>query len=212
MQITSLASLANLHTIYSWAVPEGKWLEVMKDEDPFKYESFPNNAAYQIYLLTLSVRSELQNKTVTVPTFIAASEDDSTVIFSGTVEFFDKATHPNNKMIIYTTKPGISSGKIDRVNSVFPDQHILSSAHTALVLPGSSSHYGVNGDYGYCNHYFPNEMEKYNRCKARKEDYLGEISEENLKKGVIRRLMYNPNFDSLEKSLSQFIDLLSEKK
>ncbi|MBI3593676.1 MAG: alpha/beta fold hydrolase [Nitrospirae bacterium] len=212
MQITWLASLANLHTVYSWAIPDGKWIDLMNDEDPFKYESFPNNAAYQIYLLTLAVRSELQRKKVTIPTFIAASEDDSTVIFSGTVDFFESATHSNNKMIVYTTKPGSSSGKIDRVNSYFPEQHILSSAHTALVLPGSSSHYGANGDYTYCNHYFPKDMDKYNQCKNKKEDYLGEISEENLKKGVIRRLMYNPNFESLEKSLSQYIDLLPDQK
>ncbi|MBI1821383.1 MAG: alpha/beta fold hydrolase [Nitrospirae bacterium] len=208
IQITSMASLANLHKIYSWALPGAKWIDLMKDEDPFKYESFPYNAAYQIYLLTLEVRSSLDNHKLTIPTFIAASEDDSTVMISGTVDFFDKANNPNNKMILYTTKTGIPSGKIDRVNSFFPDQHILTSAHTAIVLSAASAHYGINGDYAYCSHYFPKEMGKYDRCKNKKEDYLGEISEENLKKGVIRRLMYNPNFDSLESSLSQFIESL----
>ena len=36
----------------------------------------------------------------------------------------------------------------------------------------------------------------------------GEITEENLKAGILRRLMYNPNFAALKVSMRQFIDKL----
>jgi hypothetical protein len=94
------------------------------------------------------------------------------------------------------------------VKSSFPDRRILSSAHTALVLRESDPHYGINGDYANCLHYFPKVPDKYRRCKDKKEDYLGELTDENLKKGVIRRLMYNPNFSGLASSLGEFIERL----
>ena len=212
MRITSMAALADIHKLYSWAFPRSRWIDLMNDEDPFKYESFPYNAAFQIFLLTREVDALRKERPFTVPLFIAASEDDSTVLFSGTREFFGAASNPKNRMIVYTTHAAGISEKVTRVNSAFPDQHILSSAHTALVLPPGSAHYGEHGDYAYCNHYFPKEIGKYEQCKMKKENYLGEISDENLKKGIIRRLMYNPNFNRLEESLARFADSLEASR
>ncbi len=97
------------------------------------------------------------------------------------------------------------------VNSVFPDQHIIGSAHTAIIVPASDAHYGEHGDYTYCTHYtfaVNKTSEKYALCSNKKEDFLGETTGENLKKGVIRRLMYNPNYPAMTRSLKRFIDTL----
>jgi hypothetical protein len=52
-------------------------------------------------------------------------------------------------------------------------------------------------------------MEKYAACLNHPEqDYHGELTEENLRAGILRRLMYNPNFAALKVSMRQFIDKL----
>ena len=56
-------------------------------------------------------------------------------------------------------------------------------------------HYGVSGEYSNCVHYYPDEMEKYSHITH--EQALQTKSEENLKAGILRRLMYNPNFAAL---------------
>ena len=208
--ITPLAFVATYHNIYSWAAPYGKWLDVMKDEDPFKYESFPKNAVDQIDLLIKAVAARLNGKEVKIPVFVAASNDDSTVHVSATLDFFKWATNPFNRMILYTSKPavfpaGINTSQIETVNSVFPDQNILSSAHTAIVLPPGDAHYGKNGDYVSCAHYYPKEMKEYDTCKNKKANYFGELTDDNLKKGIVQRLMYNPNFDLLKTSMKDFV-------
>lgn len=214
LKVTSLAAIANIHKIYSWASPSAKWLDVMPDKDIYKYESFPKNAAAQIYDLTQAVNSQLQKHAVTIPVFAAASLDDTTVNTSATIEFIAHTQNPSSKLILYSTDtknapPGFPLNKLELVNSVIPEQKILSSAHTAIVLPPEDTHYGVAGDYSNCNHYYPDEMGKYNACNNKpKEDLQGELTKENLKAGTLRRLMYNPNFAGLKLSMKKFIDTL----
>lgn len=212
--VTPMAFIANWHKVYSWTVQEGRWLDVMKDEDPFKYESFPKNAVDQIHLLTKEVRSQLDGNKFPLPVFIAASKDDSTVDTSATLNFFKQLSHTRSKMVLYSNRPAaaipaeIDASRIEVVNSAIPGQKILSSAHTAIVLPPHDAHYGANGRYAYCLHYYPKEMEKYRACRSKNGNYLGELVEENLKNGVMQRLMYNPHYDSLQASMKKFVAAL----
>jgi esterase/lipase len=214
LKITSLAAVANAHKIYSWASPSAKWLDVMPDKDIYKYESFPKNAAAQIYDLTQAVNSRLHEHAVSIPVFAAASQDDTTVITSATVDFMARTQNPSSILVLYSTNasevlPGFPAEKLEMVNSVFPEKKILSSAHTAILLPPDDEHYGVGGEYSNCIHYYPGEMEKYDACNNKpKEDFQGELTETNLKAGILRRLMYNPNFAALKLSMKKFIDNL----
>jgi esterase/lipase len=213
-KVSSLAALANLHKIYSWAYPPAKWVDIMPDRDNFKYESFPKNAAAQIYALTRAVNLRLQSHAVNIPVFVAASQDDTSVNASATIEFIAHSLNLSNKLVLYSTDPkkaqtGIPIDKLELVNSVFPEQKILSAAHTAIVLPPEDSHYGAAGNYSNCIHYYPDEMEKYLACNNNpQEDLQGELTKENLKTGTLRRLMYNPNFARLKISMKKFIDSL----
>jgi esterase/lipase len=225
LKITRWAALANLHKLYSWLMPSRKWVDIKPDLDIYKYESFTKNAATQLYALTKELNGQLRGHEVGIPVFIAASEDDMTVNTSVIFEFIARARHPSSKLVLYTTEPekfppGFLAGKravgefrgtakLQLVNSVVPEQKILSSAHTAIVLPPEDKHYGVAGEYSNCVHYYPDEMEKYAACiKNPSADFQGELIEKNLKAGILRRLMYNPNFASLKVSMKRFIESL----
>ncbi len=210
IQITSLAAMANWHKAYSWLVPRARWGDIRNDDDPFKYNSFPLNGADQVHLLTKEIHAHLAKKEIAVPVFVAASLDDATVKTAGTLAFFKRTLNPLNRMILYSAEAA-SFPMIDRievVNSRFPEQRIISSAHTAIVVPPSDPHYGAEGAAVGCEHYFDDDPAKYARCKSKNEDFRGEISDANLAQGVVRRLTYNPNFDMLKVSLEQFIDTL----
>lgn len=209
LEVDSLAALANVHKyrIFGFA-----WLDVMPDKDAYKYESFPKNAAAQIYDLTQAVNSRLKEHAVSIPVFAAASQDDTTVHVSATIAFMAHTLDPSSKLVLYSTDPtkalpDFPPDKLEMVNSVFPEQKILSSAHTAIPVPPEDKHYGVAGDYSNCTHYYPDEMEKYDACNNKPREALqGELTKENLKAGTLRRLMYNPNFTALKLSMKKFID------
>jgi esterase/lipase len=214
LKITPKASLATVHKIYSWLMPSAKWVSIMSDKAIYRYESFPKNAAAQMYELTQKVQSKLHGNAINIPVFTVASQDDTTVYTSATLDFMIHARHTSNKLILYTvdTKkipPNIPAGNLELVNSVFPEQKILSSAHTSITLPLDDAYYGMMGEYSNCMHYYPDELKKYDACNNNPgQDLQGELTEENLKTGTLRRLMVNPNFSTLKISMKKFIDSL----
>ena len=226
IRITPWAALAKFHKFYSWLVPYGKWLAIKSDHDIYKYESFPVNAAVQVYALTKEIKRLLQQQKMAIPVFVACSEDDITVDTSATLDFVARAHHPDSRIVLYTTKvenhsandPEIdpirnelrTAGKLELVNSVFPERRILSSSHTAIVLPESDTHYGASGSYSSCSHYYPGNLEKFSACNDNvKIIFHGELTANNLKTGIVRRLTYNPNYSELLTSMKKFIDSLS---
>jgi len=214
LEITRRAAWANLHRLYSWLMPSAKWVGIRPDRSFYKYESLPKNAVAQTHALTKKLDSLLQKHEVILPVFAVASQDDTTANTPATIEFMAHAHHPSSRLVLYTTDtgklpPGISAEKLELVNSALPEQKILSSAHTAIVLPPDDPHYGAAGDYSNCIHYYPDDMEKYAACINNSGDiFQGEITEANLKTGTLRRLMYNPNFAALKTSMKRFIDNL----
>ncbi len=204
LAVSPLGFMANWHKLYSWAYPPGAWMGLQEDEDRVKYESFPFNAGDQIYLLTREIQRLLTHRTMSLPLFIAASEDDATVRTGATLRFFEQAAHPSKRMLLYGTGTTTLPARVERIPCVLPDQRIASSAHTAIAIPPDDPHYGARGDYASCGHYF-GDAEKYRLCKNRKEDLLGEVSRENLGKGLIRRLTYNPHYDGMMAHLASHI-------
>ena len=213
-KVTPRAAYANLHMLYSWLIPSAKWVGIAPDKSLYKYESLPKNAAAQMHALTKTLNSLLRKHEVSIPVFVAASEDDMTANTPATLEFMAHAHHPSSKLVLYTTDtgklpPGIPAEKLELVNSVMHEQNIISFAHTSIVIPGKDPHYGASGEYSNCVHYYPDDMEKYDACSNKPEEVLqGEITEANLKTGTVRRLMYNPNFTALKLSMKRFIDNL----
>ena len=211
LKITPRAALATLHKLYSWLIPSAKWVNIGPDKSRYKYESFPKNAAAQMHALTKKLQALLREREIGIPVFIAASQDDITASPQAALEFMAYARHPSSRLVLYTTDtkqrlPGIPAEKLELVHSVFPGQNILSSAHTAIVLPPGDPYFGAGGDYCNCIHYYPGDMEKYRACNGNTEEiFLGEITDANLETGLLRRLMYNPNFAALKDSMKRFM-------
>ena len=214
LKISSKAAWANLHKFYSWLNPSAKWVNIMPDRDIYKYESFPKNAAAQMHALIQQINEQELLHKLNFPVFTAASTDDITADTLATLNFMIHMPHPSSKLVLYTTDGGkhihgFSEDKLELVNSMVPDQRILSSAHTSIVLPPDDTHYGIAGNYSNCTHYYPGEMEKYNACINKPDEVLqGEITDQHLAAGTLRRLMYTPHFAALKTSMQQFIDKL----
>ncbi|MFA6015505.1 MAG: alpha/beta fold hydrolase [Gallionellaceae bacterium] len=211
LQISPKAALANLHKASSWLLPSTKWISIHPDWDCYKYESFSKNAAAQIHALTRVINKQIKQNSLTLPIFSVVSQDDTTVNTPATLKFMMQAQHPANKLIYYFSDAGSipdwhGAGQFEAVNGVFPDAGIIGSAHTAIVLPAKDEYYGVNGNYRNCLHYLPNRLEDFITCQQDKQQTLfGEITTENLGKGLLCRLMYNPSFSALQTALQQFI-------
>lgn len=214
LKVTSKAAWADVHRLYSWWVPAAKWLSVHADQDHFKYESFPKNAAAQMFSLTSALQKMIAQRALNIPIFTVVSQDDATVDTAATVDFMRQAQNPFNHLLCYFSEQGPVSEesvnpKVECVRAVLPEQKIVSSAHTAIVLSPEDRYYGATTQYCNCLHYYPKEMKKFEVCRAGAAQVMqGEISEKNLREHLIRRLMYNPHFAGMRRSIEIFIDRL----
>ena len=206
---TDLVALAGLlDYLTHWVGP------IHDDVDYAKYESFTVNAAHQIYLLTGEIRSglELSNR-LDMPIFAAFSEDDLTVDAARTLDVMQRyGTSKQNMIVLYTKdfkrQRGSFSGTLIQENSSLPEARILDYSHIAVTIPPEDPHYGENGGYRSCLHY-RGEPEKRMLCLRSSGTYQGEITKDNLERGVLRRLSYNPRYAGMMEHLDRFLKSIS---
>lgn len=201
LEISARARWAGLHRLYSWLRPEAAWVNVLLDRDPYKYESFCMNAAAQMHALTRALPMQAPD----IPVFAAASADDATVNAQATWRFMQQLRHLHKRLVWYSTEQQ-QAPHVEWVDSAIPVQRIVSSAHTAVVMPPDDPHYGSEGEYVNCLHYQNADGQRYRACLTDKQAWLGELTPANLARGMLRRLMYNPHYARMEASMQIFIE------
>jgi len=194
------ARWARLHRCYGWAFPRAAWLHVLPDRDLFKYESFCMNAVAQMHALTQALPLEK----VKIPVFAVASADDATVCAGATWRFMQQLRVSPKRLVWYATSE-TGAPDVEWMQSALPEKRILSSAHTAIVIPPQDVHYGESGDYVNCLHYIHNGGDHFAACMSSRDVWLGEVLPQYLGYGVLRRLMYNPHYAEMEAAMQRFI-------
>ncbi|MEE9343383.1 MAG: alpha/beta fold hydrolase [Gammaproteobacteria bacterium] len=204
IRLHRVANLSCFLVFLSRWLPHFKWLDVLPDTDPYKYETLAMNAICESALLMKEVRKRLKTQTLAIPTFISASQDDATVIGREALVLFKSLTSKRKRMIYYARQSvGLPPG-VRWIKSSLPQQGIISAAHTSAYIHPKNPHYGRQGRYASCVHLYRNNPEGYLRCKSLQEDALGEIGVEKNSARVLRRLTFNPWFETLEDELDKY--------
>ncbi|MBV1915390.1 MAG: alpha/beta fold hydrolase [Pseudomonadales bacterium] len=187
-----------------------RWAAIRDDLDYAKYESFHMNAAAQIYMLTKRLGSTLDMKhPVPVPVFVVASEQDTTIDTSETIQFFHNRTDQQSEMLLYASQDlQTGDSRIEVRNSANVEDKILSQSHISIPNSPANPHYGKNGDYFNCVHY--SDDPQLSRCLDRNNsDVLyGEITDKNTAQGIVRRISWNPDYEYMMNRIDQFINTL----
>ncbi len=179
------------------------WQDVASDEDPTKYESFTTNAAAQIWRLIRELEFERGNRALKVPLFVVQSADDKTVDPKETIEYFRRVGDARSRILIYGNGGKPEDPRFVPIAAARPAERILDLAHLSLTVSPENPHYGRNGDYRNCLHYLK-DAKSWKACKAG-EGPAGEITAENLSRGVMRRLTYNPDFANMLQQMDAFL-------
>lgn len=125
--ITKQAFFADFHEYISWfpGLEKFKWMDVLKEMDPYKYQSFPKNAAYQIYKLTesnkklinkISKSKVLRSKIPQIITF--QSPFDATVEYNGIVNLYQKIGNDKSKLLLLAENSIHEELYLDRVSDI----------------------------------------------------------------------------------------------
>ena len=169
--------------------------------DYAKYESFCCNAVLQIHALIQALNQLLQKTALTVPVFLATSTTDEVIDSQHSLSFFNTLSNRKNRLLWYESEQTMPAyPNITHRTSVYPNERILNFSHYCLPISPDNPHYGQSGDYQDFLRY-PNNQPPDNRAR-----FLGAVHPAHLKKHVIQRLSYNPDFDYMAQMMMAFID------
>ena len=121
--IESLARIANAHELLSFLpyFAQFKWLSIEPEYDPFKYNSFPKNAAQEAWAMTAEVHRQIQQAHdggrfqdfPSVLTFL--SWTDATVKTSATVQrLYNRLENEGSELVIFDVN------RLDRLTPFIP--------------------------------------------------------------------------------------------
>ena len=121
--ITPFSAIANSHKLLSFLpyFAQFKWLSILPEYDPFKYNSFPKNAGQQAYEITAALQRQLEEarKDGTLadfpPVVTFLSWVDATVETSMTIDrFYGQLENQGNELVIFDVN------RSDRLTPFYP--------------------------------------------------------------------------------------------
>ncbi len=194
-----------------------KWNSQYSDDDIVKYESLAMNGASQIYLLTKEINKQLEtnnNPLKNTKVFMALSYEDQTIDPKNTLNTILNNTDPNNRHIVLYHQNNLpqdisSKTNLFHIQSSSKKDRIFDLAHISISNDPQNVWYGKNGKYRDCLSYYnhKDKNKNYSLCKSSDDINRGEITKNNLSKGVMARLSYNPFIANLLSSLGSFLEI-----
>lgn len=210
-------SKAWLASYVDW-LPFVNWIDEDADVDFAKYESFPYNAAGEVSrLMDRIYKRALKNKAsaISVPLFVALAEQDQTINSNNSLTLFNHYSERSQlpiELVYYGEKMSLTPFTALKTNNVtlsLPqcnndscNQSVV-MAHTSITSEPGNPHYGELARYSNCGHYLA-DATRYKQCKTT-QVAAQEVTPDELAKGVIKRLTYNPYFNQLTQSLTEFL-------
>lgn len=198
--------LIHLHQMTSLFSTARKWYKLKPQNSYVRYESFPLNAAKQAYQIVKINRILTAKHKLHLPICMILTENDEATHTGVALHFFKNLEHEKNRALVYSNK--INAVKDERITiqkSSYPEKKILNFSHTSLTNSPRNIHYGEKGEFKDFQHY-PYQIPQAN------EIYLGAIDRDNLKKYVVQRLSYNPDFSGMLKFMENFLGEIEESK
>lgn len=218
------------------------WLDEYPEFDAARYTSFSANAGAQFYSFTKPIDASKSDYHIALPMLMVVSADDATIDPQAALDVFCAGTKPEqNALVWYQSSdtpaslqlntgsapsgcPTAASNVHATTLASQPDESqyytadntryfVRNIAHTAVSISPENEHYGAQGAYPQCKHYW--DTADFEKCV--------EVSNKNLFQTIVygeapqkesiessgklyRRGTFNPFYDDMLKQITTFIE------
>lgn len=199
---------ASIDWLSPWLSPFINWLDHYPSDDYAKYASIAVPAIAQAYKIAKEVRQTVLDNQVTMPVFMALSEEDATVDSEVSMAVYQQAMSAakGSHLVLYSaTRVDSKTSAMDVVNTNLPEQRIYGFAHMAVHGAPENTYYGKDGSYRICG-WYQGDADKYQECRTKPNNWFGEKSDVlSEKSSVAARLSWNPYFSDLMDQVASFV-------
>jgi esterase/lipase len=208
LAITPAAKYAGYVSLLGKVFGRAAWYEVRPDEALYRYESVTFVSVAETWDLIETTNAELAAQGREVPVFTVASMQDNTVGTDAILDYMARNAHPGSHTLLYSQYPYSADEGTELVISNAPEVGVLSVSHLGLMMPPTHPHYGRGGDYRNCNHYYSRSVNpQFVQCKSGRRAFYGEPTTDNLSRGVIERIAFNPFYEDMLVSMQDFLQI-----
>ncbi len=180
-----------------------KWFTKTANDDYAKYGAFTLDSANEVNQLSHVILKKLKTHTLDCPIFQVATQDDEVLSLDAMIEFCNQNRFLQSQMYIYGNRAKTyANKKITTLAASYPRYRILNFSHMCLPIAPCHPHYGLNGDYHGLIHH--EEDPKTGLKVVSEKPFYGAVTHANLKKHLMTRLTFNPDFDNLTKRLTKW--------
>ncbi len=174
--------------LHSLHLTNSPWLFKRREIDAYKYQSLSANGVRQLQKLCTLTKKNIKAAPITIPTLNIFSDDDETISPKAIQQYLPLKINPKNQAIRYTTKTVSPQKNTHVVTSAYPDENIINFSHVCMPVSPEHPIYGKN---------------RFNHS-----DTKGALKLSNQLFYPIKRLTYNPHFDSMMSIIKTFITSL----
>jgi pimeloyl-ACP methyl ester carboxylesterase len=194
-------------TALGWLLSSARWMETIPMETPYRYEASPWRLSGEINALVGATLAAVESRQVEVPVLMVASSDDPEASPEAMLSFMGERTHPLSHILLYGSNTFPAAP--DRI-TLYPSGKLLESgtlgvSHRGLILPPYDRNFGRGGAIRRCGHYYWTDKTAYATCMEGRATVRGEITAENLQKGVLVGLQHNPFYVDIPPQLDKFL-------
>ncbi|UCE07833.1 MAG: alpha/beta fold hydrolase [bacterium] len=141
--VNPFAEVTDWHKLISW-IPffeKFKWIDVKPEYDPFKYNSFPKNAADQVFDLTKAnwkliekIAKDETKKEKMPPIYAFQSRVDATVKTDKLLEMFAKIAPEQSELLLFDVNRVFESAMKEKLTAQFPDSEQLKAIKAKVMV------------------------------------------------------------------------------
>ena len=186
--------------------PYAKWFSDWVDQEfesnHTRYSSFSMHGAATYYQSTKQVKAHIENKQVSLPTFMILSEADETIDSQYAVDAFQmNFTHPNSRALWFG-ETAYADTRITQYSMDLPKQQIFSGSHLSPLFSPENTVYNKNGEIRFCFEQQPETSAT--PCELSNNVWFGAygLGDETAQRA---RLSWNPYFDETMDALLAFL-------
>jgi esterase/lipase len=222
MRVNRLVLLAPaLQLAYPILSSQTLWLRYVRDwldlDPPYmavRYQSMPTQAVAQTYLLSRTVRQNLQQRALTQPTFMILVADDLVIDADTSLRLFSQfMPNPKGQAWVYgglqnQSTTSQNDARVRQIEVADKQKKIVNYSHVTLPFSPQNPLFGENGVHKECGlHIGIVAKEDALACMATQDTWKGEIGSNSDSQKPFQRLTYHPQFEDMVNAISSFMGL-----
>ena len=189
------------------------YMKKRKEDDFYSYRSADVNGPLQTHRLAKETEDILKKRPLEVPVLSFLFAGDRRTLDPKKVHKIMVKGFKNLNSFVYLEKDTDLvylkefDGQSKKIKSYNLKEKIYGQSHLSLITPPNDPYYGKRGIYRDCEHYLEKSKD-FKACKSESYDgavWSGEVTKKNLKKGLMRRLRYNPLWQSMLEEIKKHL-------